>query len=103
MQSGLDTQAVQENTQKSYESTDIPAYALDHIHVEQIVIIQIFQCFFFHTYSKRPSVRRAVFFNLFAQVFQAGLQVLNESLQLCLFLPLHIDHLLGRAGDKVLV
>ena len=27
VQSGLDTQAVQENTQKSYESTDIPAYA----------------------------------------------------------------------------
>lgn len=26
-QPGLDTQAVQENTQKSYESTDIPAYA----------------------------------------------------------------------------
>lgn len=26
VQSGLDTQAVQENTQKSYESTDIPAY-----------------------------------------------------------------------------
>lgn len=27
VQSGLDTQTVQENTQKSYESTDIPAYA----------------------------------------------------------------------------
>lgn len=27
MQSGLDTEAIQENTQKSYESTDIPAYA----------------------------------------------------------------------------
>ena len=26
-QSGLDTQAIQENTQKSYELTDIPAYA----------------------------------------------------------------------------
>ncbi len=27
VQSGLDTEAIQENTQKSYESTDIPAYA----------------------------------------------------------------------------
>ena len=30
-QPGLDTQAIQENTQKSYELTDIPAYAEIHL------------------------------------------------------------------------